>query len=352
LADLPAADLLRVGQAVIAEEPQYGLGEVIAKIDELVGPAVTPLTRRRLISSFEGYPLVTEIEDLELIRGLWPISTMPAPMHGAGYTLEDDIVRHTIRNDDLTQRELLELLGLMTCSRAQLFRFLAALAEPDVQAPDRQAELVAMINGHLVHDGYVLAEIGRVSGSPQYGVRLAPSRSPADASISEVLSAFDPQDVGPRWDAAMRSRQSDPARAITLARTLLEDVCKWVLTEAGVAFNDGDDLPVLYKQLSKALKLAPDDHTEQVFKQILGSCASVVESLGALRNKLGDAHSIGPIRARPRPRHAELAVNLSGAMATFLVSTWQVRKVESERAAQLSPKTSPLDGRRDGRPIE
>jgi hypothetical protein len=67
----------------------------------------------------------------------------------------------------------------------------------------------------------------------------------------------------------------------------------------------------------------------RVFKQILGSCQSVVESLGALRNKLGDAHSPGPKRARPQPRHAELAVNLSGAMATFLVATWDARKKAS-----------------------
>lgn len=43
--------------------------------------------------------------------------------------------------------------------------------------------------------------------------------------------------------------------------------------------HEADDLPVLYRKLSEVLKLAPDDHTEQVFIQILGSCQSVVESL-------------------------------------------------------------------------
>ena len=90
-----------------------------------------------------------------------------------------------------------------------------------------------------------------------------------------------------------------------------------------------------------ALKLAPDDYTEQVFKQILGSCQSVVESLGALRNKLGDAHSSGPKRARPHARHAELAVNLAGAMATFLVSTWDAR--QAVRASRSIPLVSPTE---------
>jgi hypothetical protein len=134
----------------------------------------------------------------------------------------------------------------------------------------------------------------------------------------------------------MERRATEPAGAITLARTLLEDVCKWILSEANETWKETDDLPALYRKLSKVLKLAPDEHTEAVFKQILGSCQSVVESLGALRNKLSDAHSSGPKRARPQPRHAELAVNLAGAMAMFLVATWEARQ------AALGPSTRPL----------
>lgn len=134
-----------------------------------------------------------------------------------------------------------------------------------------------------------------------------------------------------RWEAALDRRATDPAGAITLARTLLEDVCRWLLAELNVAVSDQDDLPSLYRKLSKALKLAPDDHSEQVFKQILGSCQSVVESLGALRNKLGDAHGGGPKKAKPAARHAELAVNLSGSMATFLVATWEARQSDEAK---------------------
>lgn len=34
----------------------------------------------------------------------------------------------------------------------------------------------------------------------------------------------------------------------------------------------------------------------------------------------------GAAGTKPAPRHAELAVNLSGAMATFLLQTWEARK--------------------------
>lgn len=169
---------------------------------------------------------------------------------------------------------------------------------------------------------------GKLSGTPIYAVQRATLGSPADQAISTALRAFNPDDVHARWSAAVDRRQDDPQGAITLARTLLEDVCKWILTEAGETYDDRNDLPALYRKLAKMLKLAPDDYTEQSFKQLLGSCQQIVELLGSLRSKLGDAHSPGPKRSRPLPRHAELAVNLSGTMATFLVSTWKARRAE------------------------
>lgn len=154
---------------------------------------------------------------------------------------------------------------------------------------------------------------------------LIAGSSPSDVSISGALMRFDSEVVHKRWAAALDRRKNDPEGAITLARTLLEDVLKWLLTKQQIPYDSKADMPVLYRAVAKSLNLAPDAHTEDIFKRILGSCQSVVESLGTLRNKLGDAHSSGPLRAKPHSRHAELAVNLAGTMATFLVATWEAR---------------------------
>jgi hypothetical protein len=235
---------------------------------------VTTLTRRRLIALFEHLPLAREIEDMELIRGLWPIASLRAPHPSAETTLEDYLYRHTVRNDDLLNRDVLEALGVLACSRSQLFKLLAAVTAPEARSAPEQIELAEKIGSLLRHDGYTLAQAGRISGSPFYAVRPAPTGSPADESISATLAAFDPTQVHARWTMAMERRTSEPAGAVTLARTLLEDVCKWILDQAGETWQEADDLPVLYRKLAKVLKLAPDDHTEQVFKQILGSCQS------------------------------------------------------------------------------
>jgi len=74
------------------------------------------------------------------------------------------------------------------------------------------------------------------------------------------------------------------------------------------------------------LNIAPSQHAELVFNQILGGCTAVVEGLGALRNKLGDAHGAPPHAVKPAARHAQLAVDLAGAVAMFLFATWKNRK--------------------------
>jgi len=147
--------------------------------------------------------------------------------------------------------------------------------------------------------------------------------TPSDASITATLHKFDAAYVKAEWGKALSRRNSDPEGAITIARSLLESVCKHILDEAKIEYEDSLDLPKLYRKTSETLKLLPSQHDEQIFKQILGGCTAVVEGLGALRNRQGDAHGKGRKSIKPAPRHAELAVNLSGSMASYLFSTWE-----------------------------
>ena len=148
------------------------------------------------------------------------------------------------------------------------------------------------------------------------------AQTPADATTTVVLAAFDGEHVALAWQKALERRASDPEGALTMARTLLEAVCKQILDREGLDYNEKADLPALYGAAAEALKLAPSQHTEKVFKQIMGGCQSVVNGLGTLRTRLGDAHGKSSKAVKPAPRHATLAVNLAGSMATFLVETW------------------------------
>ena len=153
--------------------------------------------------------------------------------------------------------------------------------------------------------------------------------TPSDQLVSGAIKKFDAENVSAAWSKALERRSFDPDGAITSARTLLESVCKHILEEALGQYEETPDITKLYAQTARQLNIAPSQHTEVVFKQILGGCTAVVEGLGALRNRLSDSHGIGKVGARPSPRHAELAVNLAGALATFLLATWDARRETS-----------------------
>ena len=151
-------------------------------------------------------------------------------------------------------------------------------------------------------------------------------RSPGDLTTSDTLEVFDAEHVHATWSKALSRRTNDPEGAITLARTLLEAVTKRILDEHSLGYRDDDDLPKLYAKAASALNLAPSQHSEEPIKRILGGVMTLVNGIGTLRNRLSDSHGRGgALRVRPSQRHANLAVNAAGAVATFLVETHRER---------------------------
>ena len=99
--------------------------------------------------------------------------------------------------------------------------------------------------------------------------------SPADEAVADILAKFDVENVHSVWSKALERRSDDPEGAITAARTLLETVCKYILDECGVSYDDNADLPKLYRLTADALNLAPSQQSEEIFKRIFGSCQTV-----------------------------------------------------------------------------
>jgi len=153
--------------------------------------------------------------------------------------------------------------------------------------------------------------------------------SPSSAGVTAALAKVDWEHVQDAWRKALDRRFDDPDGAVTAARTLLETVCKHILDAKGVGYSDRADLQNLYDATGKSLNLAPTSSTEPVLRQILGGCYSIVNGVAALRNKSGDAHGKGIADGTTQLRHAELAVNLAGAVASFLIETFEERRKTS-----------------------
>lgn len=151
--------------------------------------------------------------------------------------------------------------------------------------------------------------------------------TPAEGDIEGGLGAFTSEEVSRSWRRMVNRVSTDPEGAITASRHLIETVLKHILDERLIPYDDERiELPELFKKVQTELLLAPEQHQEQVFKQILGGCSGIVNGLGTMRNKLGDAHGRSAHRVRPLPRHARLAVNLAGSMALFLTDTHFAKK--------------------------
>ncbi len=150
--------------------------------------------------------------------------------------------------------------------------------------------------------------------------------TPHELLIDNILKKFDYDSIKNAWSISLERKNHDPEGAITLSRTILESVCKHILDDLTIDYNNNMELHELYKKAAEALNLSPSQHNEQIFKQILGGCSGIINGLGTLRNKFGDAHGNGKKQFKPSARHAELSINLAGSMSLFLLETLKAKK--------------------------
>jgi hypothetical protein len=126
---------------------------------------------------------------------------------------------------------------------------------------------------------------------------------PSDLLISNLLESFDRAGVYKIWMKALDRRTSDPDGAITSARSLLESVCKLILETNNQTYPERAELPSLYHSAASILDIAPNQQTDATLKSMLGSSQQVVNRLGELRNRVGDAHGTAVRMNLPRAAH-------------------------------------------------
>lgn len=151
--------------------------------------------------------------------------------------------------------------------------------------------------------------------------RIPSACEAAEREITERLAVVDSQHVRDAWNKARERKDADPDGALTSARTLLEAVSKHVMEKAGLVPSDAMSLPTLYHLAAQTARITPSQQADKLIRKVLGNCEAVVTGIAEMRNRLGDAHGKGSSGEKPTPIHAELAVNLAGAIALFLERT-------------------------------
>ena len=197
-------------------------------------------------------------------------------------------------------------------SRWQIFE--DCLASFDVDQQKRIISDLLVYDGPMKHGQPDAADAEKLRS--WLGDGPSPLTTPPEASVSLNWNY-----VNRAWHQAAERISKDPSAAITSARTVLESVCLHILDSRGVGHENDGDLQKLYRTTSRTLKLSPDQQAEDIFRQVLGGCATIANGLAGMRNQFGDAHGRGPRDSEALTRHARLAVNSAFTLALFLIET-------------------------------
>ena len=153
----------------------------------------------------------------------------------------------------------------------------------------------------------------------------------AEFEEEEVLP--NPEAVRDAWEKAKRRLVDDPDGALTAAVSFLDTVMKGLYHAAPSvdkeALTRGDDLPVIFKKLTKILRLDVSKEANDAIYMVGQGCGTAMRGLASIRNIKSDAHGKHPEVDTPDMHLAELAVNLAGALATFLTKEFQKQYSDS-----------------------
>ncbi|WP_322793335.1 abortive infection family protein [Bellilinea sp.] len=122
---------------------------------------------------------------------------------------------------------------------------------------------------------------------------------------------------------------NNPGLAFDLARTLIESVCRTILKERSLSYDENDDLPKLFKKVSESMPFLPpsaSQHNEvrQSLKQTLNGLNTAVQGVCELRNQCGFAsHGADAPRPSLEAAQAILAASAADTIVGFLYKVHQ-----------------------------
>lgn len=108
--------------------------------------------------------------------------------------------------------------------------------------------------------------------------------------------------------------------ALTKARTLLEEVFCWAIERKGEQSSSSGDVGKMFSQVKCLYNIHADKTMDRRICDLVNGLNIIVDSIGQMRNKQGDAHGVGASRVNIEDYHARLAVNAAANVADFVLS--------------------------------
>lgn len=264
---------------------------------------ITKKTIYKFYDLLSTYSSLSKIDQLFQSEGVSANPSYESNLPGDRRSLADNYVSTLNLSDSKDEKKILNIIEMF---------ILESESDEYIKEDSKWKIFIKMLS----RDGFELKNGKLQSGKTNY----------IPVAIDEIVDQFDIHHVKKDWERALGQLNSDPEDAITATRAMIESTLKWILDELEEPYSPGENLNSLYKKASKQLNLSPDQHDEEIFKQILGSINGIIIGLGSLRNAYGDSHGKGRKYRKPSERHAKLAINLSGTMCMYLFETYLSNK--------------------------
>jgi hypothetical protein len=166
------ADLMALAHRVIEDYNVPDLADFVSELTTHAQHRVTDLTRRAVLTELNSVgELFGDLPVWDGIAVLSPNFEKPSFYLNSFYaTLREDIQRHYVEDNDLSNYQLLELCGALISSQQRFFDLLEKVVDPICRCGQDQERLVQALNKLLIADGFALSVIGEISRHPQYGI--------------------------------------------------------------------------------------------------------------------------------------------------------------------------------------
>jgi hypothetical protein len=170
------------------------------------------------------------------------------------------------------------------------------------------------------------------------GARAILAASPAALHLQQQILAIE------------KAVSETPALAIDLAKTLVETVCKTILTDLNVAFTSNEDCHALMRQTLLQMRLFPDGHLRPAeiqgqLTKLTNNLISAVQCLSEIRNREGLAsHGRDAFASSLDNLQAEFAARSADAVVRFM---WAAHTAYTRAATKARMRYEEMDGFND-----
>jgi very-short-patch-repair endonuclease len=160
---------------------------------------ISTITRRSILDELIIMgDIQGKLDIVTFLKRVWNIESM-SPHYDITGTLEDDIRKHMIANDDWDYNYLFDtVLNILYVSDDIFNKFLESVVHPVVRVKENQKAYVDKINYHIAKDGFTLGSYGEISGYPVY--RIFPDEIGVKGKIKNLIFAAD----GPKPEIVLK----------------------------------------------------------------------------------------------------------------------------------------------------